>query len=168
MPLLAAAAPVLALAFAGLSAWLLRRAFTRREIVGQYGSVYAQADAPIRFWLTVAVNLMTPLVFAAFGVALIYRALVPAPLSERAARYYPKAAVARSLTGFVMLRCTVTPKYRVSDCRVMSETPAGVGFGASALKVAALLTLPEKDRATSPPGKVINLPIRYQLPAKGR
>lgn len=51
-------------------------------------------------------------------------------------RYYPARALAREITGQVLLDCIVDVN-GVLNCRVMSETPTGWGFGAAALRIAA-------------------------------
>jgi hypothetical protein len=64
----------------------------------------------------------------------------------------------------VVLHCTVTQAFGVKDCAVTSETPPGMGFGASALQISALYVVPQKDRALAHPGDALNLPIRFKMP----
>jgi hypothetical protein len=156
---------LLALAFAAIAAWLLRRAITRGEVMGTFGAVFTRADAPIAFWLTAGVNALTLAVFGAAALVLAWRALVPAPLAQRESALYPTRARTQSASGLVTLHCTVTEAFGVKDCAVTSETPPGLGFGASALQVSALFVLPQKDRARARPGQPINLPIRFKMPA---
>jgi TonB family protein len=52
--------------------------------------------------------------------------------------YYPAAARAAGVSGFAKLLCHRTEHYRLADCTVLSETPAGSGFGAAALTLAGL------------------------------
>ena len=49
--------------------------------------------------------------------------------------HYPKAALAESVEGEVVLRCAITPKGRAEACAVVSETPTGYGFGAAAIEM---------------------------------
>jgi hypothetical protein len=151
------------IAFAAISAWLLWRAITRGEVVGQLGA-FTRADAPIGFWLAVSVNALALAVFGAAALLLAWRALVPAPLAQRESALYPTHARAQNVSGLAILRCTVTEAFGVKDCSVTSETPPGLGFGASALQVSALYVLPQKDRARARPGQPINLPIRFKMP----
>jgi hypothetical protein len=154
----------LALAFAAIAAWLLRRAITRGEVMGTFGAVFTRADAPIAFWLTAGVNALTLAVFGAAALVLAWRALIPAPLAQRESALYPTHARAQNVSGLVILHCTVTEAFGVKDCAVTSETPPGLGFGPSALQVSALFVLPQKDRARARPGQPINLPIRFKMP----
>ena len=51
------------------------------------------------------------------------------------ARYYPSRALARGVTGQVLLNCRVDTAGAL-HCSVASETPEGWGFGAAALRIA--------------------------------
>ena len=155
-----------ALAFSALSAWLMWRAITRGEVTGRFGGPYARADAPIRFWLTVGVNALSLAVFGVAAAILAWRALVPPSLAQRQSALYPTHALAQNASGLVTLHCTVTEAFGVKDCSVTSETPSGMGFGASALQVSALYVVPEKDRVLARPGGALNLPIRFKVPSK--
>lgn len=52
------------------------------------------------------------------------------------ARYYPARALDRGMTGQALLDCRVSTQGALA-CAVVSETPAGWGFGAAALRIAA-------------------------------
>lgn len=78
---------------------------------------------------------------------------------------YPQTAVAAGgPTGDVRVACIVPADGRLRDCRVVSETPAGVGFGQSALQSALMsnVSLPENDGSTV--GAVVHFNIRFQPP----
>ena len=66
-------------------------------------------------------------------------------------------------TAEVVLRCTADYRTRtVSDCEVVSETPAGKGFGAAALKATVKMRLPARykpkgDEATA----VVVIPMSF-------
>ena len=51
------------------------------------------------------------------------------------ARYYPPRALARDITGSVLLDCRVDTNGAL-NCSVISETPTGWGFGDAALRIA--------------------------------
>jgi periplasmic protein TonB len=51
------------------------------------------------------------------------------------ARYYPARAVDRAIEGEVMLDCLVSTAGAL-DCRVLTETPTGWGFGNAARRIA--------------------------------
>ncbi|HEX3364428.1 TonB family protein [Phenylobacterium sp.] len=149
----------------GVAAWQLWRARTRGEFAAR-GNVIRYADSPGLFLTGVIIYSAVLAGFAAVAVLMAYRALVPLPLAQRMAGYYPSAAVAKKVEGHATLRCRVTPAYGVKDCQVTSETPPSYGFGAAAIQVATLMTLPPADRGTIRPGQFINLPIRFKLPAE--
>jgi TonB family protein len=148
---------------AGATAWLIRRAVTRGEVVGRFG-VVTRADNPATFWMAVGFNVAALLVFGALALTLAARAISLSPAAERATALYPSRAAAQKASGLVVLRCTVTPAFGVKDCAVASETPPGLGFGAAALQISALQVLPAKDRPRAQPGQRINLPIRFKMP----
>jgi len=56
--------------------------------------------------------------------------------------YYPAAARAAGVSGNATLDCLQTERDRLTDCRLVSEGPEGLGFGDAALKMATL----SKDR----------------------
>jgi hypothetical protein len=149
---------------AALGLWQLSTAWSRGEVRGRYGAMIRRADEPTHFWMIVAVSALFPLMCAALAVVLAWRALYPLPLAQRESALYPTRAARQNASGLVVLNCTVTPAYGLKDCSVGSETPPGLGFGASALQVSALQILPQKDRAHATPGSRINLPIRFKMP----
>lgn len=51
------------------------------------------------------------------------------------ARFYPPAARRARIEGVVLLECFVLSRDRVRHCRVLSEKPAGFGFGEAALRI---------------------------------
>jgi hypothetical protein len=51
--------------------------------------------------------------------------------------YYPWAALAAHVNGEAVLKCGRTEHGAMSDCQLVSEKPAGQGFGAAALAIAA-------------------------------
>ena len=78
--------------------------------------------------------------------------------------YYPTAARAAGIQGQVVLSCGHDEHLAVKHCTVVSETPAGQGFAAAALAMAAQspdnpkITLP--DEPNKPPEQVT---IRFTL-----
>ncbi|HEY0053206.1 MAG TPA: TonB family protein, partial [Caulobacteraceae bacterium] len=59
----------------------------------------------------------------------------PAPGQIR--REYPREARRTRQTGQVQLECRIRLDTRLEGCRVMRETPAGLGFGPAAIRAAA-------------------------------
>jgi len=58
------------------------------------------------------------------------------PTATQIRAVFPAAAVAAQRDGLVQLTCGIQPNGRLIDCQVTKETPAGMGFGAAALKLA--------------------------------
>jgi protein TonB len=74
--------------------------------------------------------------------------------------YYPHRTDLPQTGGAVKVRCTVSKDGRLAACVVASEVPAGVGFGAAALR----LTRYFKVRAGGCPlpGARVTIPIRFK------
>jgi TonB family protein len=87
----------------------------------------------------------------------------PAPPDPSAA-FYPAAARAAGVEGQATLRCSRTEHLGLVRCSLVSETPAGQGFGAAALAMAALspdnpkVDMPELKTAAS-----ADLVLRFTL-----
>ena len=93
----------------------------------------------------VSATLLTSALAAADPISL------PPPL-ESLRSFYPQAALDRSESGSVILRCGRTEHGGYTDCQVVYEAPSGLGFGDAAVKLAAkaadcpTLTLPSSER----------------------
>lgn len=78
---------------------------------------------------------------------------------------YPQAAaVRRSPLASVRMACIVPADGRLNDCRVLSETTEGLGFGRNALVAArnSRVALPENDPGLV--GRVVVYTVRYRAP----
>lgn len=74
----------------------------------------------------------------------------------RPAPDYPEQALARQAgDGEVRLTCMAEISGRLSQCRVLRETPAGYGFGVNAVRAA------EQARVT--PGKIDGVAVRSEI-----
>jgi TonB family protein len=76
----------------------------------------------------------------------------------------PAVAVNAPREGHALLRCTVTPQGKFSDCRVLKETPPGLGFGAASLRMSKLLTVTPPLRDGLPVAGVMTFPMTWRLP----
>lgn len=81
-------------------------------------------------------------------------------------RFYPPAAKAAGVNGYVMLNCLVKDDHTLADCRVVQEMPVGMGFGEASLRASRTITM----RITTREGDSIegasfrvNIPIRWNL-----
>jgi periplasmic protein TonB len=85
--------------------------------------------------------------------------------ADPALRYYPQAAQAENVEGRATIECNVTAAGVLAACKVLSEEPAGYGFGESALQMAPLFKMRPATRDGVPiSGGPIKIPIRFQLP----
>lgn len=50
-------------------------------------------------------------------------------------RDFPQRALDRGVGGSATVECMLTPSGRAEQCRVLTETPSGMGFGAAALRI---------------------------------
>lgn len=60
--------------------------------------------------------------------------------------YFPKAAIPARTGGVAVLRCRVVRRNRVRNCSLVSENPAGLGFGQAALDAEAILRVQVHDQ----------------------
>ncbi|MDI6625315.1 MAG: energy transducer TonB, partial [Brevundimonas sp.] len=58
----------------------------------------------------------------------------PAPLALR--RYHPPEALRRGVSGTAVVSCRIREDTVLDQCRVLSETPPGQGFGAAGIAAA--------------------------------
>jgi TonB family protein len=87
-----------------------------------------------------------------------------APTTETP-EYYPKDAREKGRNGAVVLSCTVTSAGTLKNCKVVSETPGGLGFGDSALKLAATFRMkPRTSTGQSSTGGTVRIPIHFRVP----
>ena len=61
------------------------------------------------------------------------------------ARFYPKAAADRSISGRAILDCDTTADGTLTGCRTVEETPVGYGFGDAAVKLSGLFRMKPLD-----------------------
>ncbi len=77
------------------------------------------------------------------------------PAADPALVYYPVAAKAAGIEGAAVIRCARNAHMALRNCVLVSETPAGQGFGAAALAMAAQSPdnprLDFADEAAKPP-----------------
>jgi TonB family protein len=88
------------------------------------------------------------------------------PSPVEAGQLYPADALREGLAGQAMLQCRIGHLGGLRGCVVLSEDPAGKGFGQAALGMARLFRLAPADPAgPSIAGKVVKLPIQFAAPA---
>lgn len=82
---------------------------------------------------------------------------------EGMAEIYPEAAVKAGVkSGQSAVSCTVTASGELANCKAERETPAGLDFGAAAIKAAALMRMnPWTTEGDTVEGLQITLPIAF-------
>lgn len=88
------------------------------------------------------------------------------PSSRQIADAAPAAARRRRVDGMVTLRCTIRLDSRLENCRIMTETPSGMGFGAAAVRVATdrfRFSPPTSGNGQPQSGAEMPLGIRFNL-----
>jgi protein TonB len=81
-------------------------------------------------------------------------------------QYYPPRARAEGVQGRATLACTQRPDGSFAKCSVISEAPAGYGFGDAALAMSGRMALPPPPAGahhSSDASKIV-FPIVFQLP----
>jgi TonB family protein len=82
--------------------------------------------------------------------------------------FYPARAARHDINGRARIKCVVAADGRLADCRVLSESPPGEGFGAAAVALSSKFRLlpPDVPAGASPPE--ITIPIVFEIPAYNR
>jgi periplasmic protein TonB len=60
---------------------------------------------------------------------------------------YPRAAFRNGVSGSATLNCAAGDHGYLSDCRLLSENPAGAGFGLAAIRLSAKYQLAEHSKS---------------------
>ena len=67
------------------------------------------------------------------------------------------------LDGSATITCQAEIDGRVDECRIVSETPVGVGFGAATLRTASYFTMNPATLDGKPIRSEVTIPLRWQL-----
>ena len=89
------------------------------------------------------------------------------PSADDISRYYPDLAQRRDIGGRVRVQCRLANDGVLNDCVVLSETPAGYGFGEAALNVASRFQMRPGTRDGQPIAGQIVVPIVFSPEAAG-
>lgn len=83
---------------------------------------------------------------------------VRTPRGEDLSAVYPPAAMSANIEGRAVLDCSLTAAGEVTACRVVSETPAGMGFGVAAVTLAQTTM-----RAAPTNVRRVHIPVTFRL-----
>lgn len=84
------------------------------------------------------------------------------PTGEMFARFYPRRALSESVSGRVVLRCTIKAEGYV-DCAVKSEEPHGWDFGPAAVSISRALQANLNSKEKIRVGSVRDVPITFKM-----
>jgi TonB family protein len=82
--------------------------------------------------------------------------------------FYPARAARQDLNGRARIKCVVAADGRLAECRVLSESPPGEGFGAAAVALSSKFRLLPPDGPVGSPAPEITIPIVFEIPAYNR
>jgi TonB family protein len=80
------------------------------------------------------------------------------PTAEQVAQAYPVAARSSNSAGKAMVNCVLQPDGRLRACKVVSEEPAGAGFGQAALGLTSRFT---GYNSVAPTDFRVDIPIAF-------
>lgn len=84
------------------------------------------------------------------------------PTPEQLLAVVPSEAARRGIDGSAVISCAVTVQGSLRDCKIRSETPAGMGFGAAALTLAPQLLMSPTIRNGAPVEDQVMVPISFR------
>lgn len=86
------------------------------------------------------------------------------PSGADLARFYPSRAASDGTEGSSTIECTVQANGRLTDCSVVSESPAGAGFGRAHVQLASRFQMRPQTRDGAPVGGArVRIPIAWRL-----
>jgi protein TonB len=87
------------------------------------------------------------------------------PTGGQMERFYPESARMRGVEGRATIECTVQAGGGLQDCRVISETPSGEGFGAATIRAATRFRVKSKTAdGTHPDGGTVKVTLHWSPP----
>jgi hypothetical protein len=82
------------------------------------------------------------------------------PSADDMRRLYPPQQ--KGVEGFVSADCLVDERGQFTSCEIVKETPAGMGFGESTIRLAKLFKMKPIDAdGASVAGRKLRLPVRW-------
>jgi hypothetical protein len=97
-------------------------------------------------------------------VVLIERPKV-GPMDPGISRYYPDVAMRMNIEGSATVRCVIKPAWRLDKCAVLSEEPAGWGFGNATVRMfRALIVKPANPGEVIGTDALLTRTVNWHLP----
>lgn len=90
------------------------------------------------------------------------------PNGREIANVFPKKALEKGVEGRATIKCQVTVEGFLDACKVLTEAPAGMDFGAAGLQLATQFRMSPKIRGGKPvPGGEVTIPINWGAASPG-
>lgn len=90
------------------------------------------------------------------------------PNGRDLANVFPKKALEKGVAGRATIKCQVTVEGFLDACKVLTEAPAGMDFGAAGLQLAPQFRMSPKIRDGKPvPGGEVTIPINWGAASPG-
>lgn len=86
------------------------------------------------------------------------------PNMDEIAEYYPVTANRLHLPGYAVIACRTTKAGGLGDCRPVYESPEGLGFGASAVRMSVVMRMKLGTIKGEPVESAVRVPIRFSIP----
>lgn len=83
------------------------------------------------------------------------------PTTNEMMAVFPAAAMKQGRSGKALISCTVSTEGLLRDCKVVSESPAGAGFGAAAVVLSSSFLMKPATRDGTPIEARITIPINF-------
>jgi TonB family protein len=84
------------------------------------------------------------------------------PSGDDLSRAFPAGPATKGIGGKVEISCVVSVTGALRSCQVVSETPAGLGFGAAALVMSSQFLMKPAMRNGAPVEASVRVPINFQ------
>jgi protein TonB len=88
---------------------------------------------------------------------------VTPPNGDDLADLYPERAQRMEVEGSAAIKCKVTVKGTMTECIVVSESPAGYGFGDQTIKASRRWKMKPATRDGQPVEGVVTVPLKWKL-----
>lgn len=89
------------------------------------------------------------------------------PTREQIMSAWPVAALKAGKRGRAVLTCEVSASGALRKCRVVEESPPGLGFGQAALNMATAFQMKPATRNGQPVSSEVTIPVEFDTPSAG-